>query len=209
MSATFAALSAQVLVLPGWQGSGPGHWQSRWDALTPAQHNLAFERVEQHDWMQPLRGDWTARLEEVVLGCLKARPEAPIVFAAHSLGCHLVAHWAATSPTLARQSGCVAGALLVAPPDPFQPDFPPQLHSWTPPTLGRLPFASTLVASSNDPFDRAGAAGRLAEHWGSARVALGACGHINAESGLGDWPSGLQLLQALAPLQPAKTLQKA
>ena len=39
-----------VLTLPGWQGSGPEHWQSRWEALH------GFIRVEQHDWMRPLRG---------------------------------------------------------------------------------------------------------------------------------------------------------
>ena len=42
---------AQVLILPGWQNSGPAHWQSRWEEL------YGFTRVQQHDWMQPLRGD--------------------------------------------------------------------------------------------------------------------------------------------------------
>ncbi|MBA4060613.1 MAG: alpha/beta hydrolase, partial [Verminephrobacter sp.] len=46
-----------TLLLPGWQNSGPDHWQSRWEALH------GYHRVEQHDWMRPLRGDWSARLE--------------------------------------------------------------------------------------------------------------------------------------------------
>ena len=49
-----------TLLLPGWQNSGPDHWQSRWEALH------GYHRVEQHDWMRPLRGDWSARLEETV-----------------------------------------------------------------------------------------------------------------------------------------------
>ena len=43
--------SPQVLLLPGWQNSGPAHWQSLWQA------RYGYLRVEQHDWMQPLRGD--------------------------------------------------------------------------------------------------------------------------------------------------------
>ena len=72
-----------VLILPGWQNSGPLHWQSRWEAAH------GFQRVEQHDWLRPLRGDWTARLEEVLLGL-----NEPAVLVAHSLGCLLVAAWA-------------------------------------------------------------------------------------------------------------------
>ena len=51
---------SQVLILPGWQNSGASHWQSRWEAL----HGYA--RVQQHDWMRPLRGDWIARLEIIL-----------------------------------------------------------------------------------------------------------------------------------------------
>ena len=59
---------SHVLVLPGWQSSGPTHWQSRWERLHGDQ------RVEQHDWMTPLRGDWITRLEEVVVAS-----DAPVV----------------------------------------------------------------------------------------------------------------------------------
>ena len=83
--------TSQVLVLPGWQSSGPDHWQSRWEA----EHG--YERVQQHDWMRPLRGDWVARLEDVLLerSAASVRPGGPaFVLAAHSLGCSLVAAWA-------------------------------------------------------------------------------------------------------------------
>ena len=98
---------ARVLLLPGWQNSGPQHWQSRWEAL------YGDVRVEQHDWMHPLRGDWVMRLEEVV----QAQP-AEVILVAHSMGCHLVAAWAAQT----RLSHRVRGALLVAPGDPQQPE---------------------------------------------------------------------------------------
>jgi predicted alpha/beta hydrolase family esterase len=51
----------RVLILPGWQDSGPDHWQSHW------QRQHGYTRVEQHDWQRPLRGDWTARLQDVLL----------------------------------------------------------------------------------------------------------------------------------------------
>ena len=45
------APTTPVLLLPGWQGSGPDHWQSRWEQLH------GHLRVEQHDWQRPLRGE--------------------------------------------------------------------------------------------------------------------------------------------------------
>ena len=50
-----------VLILPGWQGSGPDHWQMHW----VRQHGGVL--VEQDDWMRPRRGDWLARLDEMVI----------------------------------------------------------------------------------------------------------------------------------------------
>lgn len=176
-----------VLLLPGWLDSGPGHWQTLWE------QRFGWQRVQQADWAQPLRGDWMARLEEVVL----AQPQ-PVLLAAHSLGCHLVAAWAAHSRHTAR----VQGALLVAPPDVTRPDFPPALHTWHPPVLQRLPFASTLVYSEDDPYGSADANRALAAAWGATAHAVGARGHVNADSGLAGWPQGLAWLGALAGGHP-------
>jgi uncharacterized protein len=174
---------ARVFLLPGWQNSGPGHWQSRWQALH------GFQRVDQDDWLWPRRGDWMARLEDTLLA-----DDRPALLVAHSLGCHLVAAWAAHS----RHTPRVAGALLVAPPDLERADQPPQVQTWAPMRRQALPFASTLVLSADDPFCSAGCGLQLAADWGSEIVSLGAAGHINADSGLGDWPEGIGLLRALA-----------
>ncbi len=174
----------RVLVLPGWQDSGPGHWQSRWEQLH------GFERVPQTDWLWPRRGDWMAQLEEAVL----ADPR-PVALAAHSLGCHLAAAWASHS----QQRGRVVAALLVAPPDLDRSDLPPQLFNWRPPVRQALPFCATLVYSDDDPFASTEASQRLAADWAVPTWALGPRGHINAESGLGDWPEGVQRLKALLP----------
>lgn len=180
--------ASDVLLLPGWQNSGPGHWQTLWEQ----QHG--FVRVDQHDWMRPLRGDWNARLEEVLL----AQP-APVVLVAHSLGCALVAAWAAHS----RQTARVRAALLVAPPELERDDLRVMLPGWAPMARQRLPFPSVLVASSNDPFGSLSHAQGLAQAWGSRLVDAGPRGHLNAESGLGDWPEGLALLQSLPQSLPS------
>ncbi len=174
--------SPRVLILPGWQNSGPHHWQSRWEAAH------GYTRVEQHDWAWPLRGDWITRLEDVVTAA-----EGPVVLVAHSLGCILAAAWASLSQSAHR----VQGALLVAPGDIEQPDAPPALRNWSPIPLQRLPFSSVLVASRNDPYCRFERAQHLAQAWGARLVDVGDAGHINGPSGLGDWPAGHAHLQAL------------
>ncbi len=174
---------ARVLLLPGWQNSGPAHWQSRWEALH------GFARLDQDDWLWPRRGDWMARLDEVLL-----QDDAPALLVAHSLGCQLVASWAEHSQHTAR----VAGALLVAPPDTEREDMPPQLHNWRPIRRGRLPFPSIAVISSDDPFGAAERSTAMAADWGSSVVIAGPRGHLNAASGLGDWPEGRELLRSLA-----------
>lgn len=177
-----------VLLLPGWLGSGPGHWQSRWEAL----HGDL--RVEQDDWQWPRRGDWMARLEEVLLGL----QGTPVLLAAHSLGCHLVAAWAAHS----RHTGDVAAALLVAPPDTEREDTPPQLHGWRPMRRQRLPFRSLVACSDDDPFCDAERAISLARDWGSGFMPQRGRGHLNAESGLGDWHEGRGWVDALMDGRP-------
>ncbi|WP_374564917.1 RBBP9/YdeN family alpha/beta hydrolase [Ideonella sp.] len=174
----------RVLLLPGWLDSGPGHWQTRWE------ERHGDTRVQQADWQWPRRGDWMARLDEVLLDDAR-----PALLAAHSLGCHLVAAWAAHS----QHTGRVRGALLVAPPDLGRADTPPQLRGWWPPVAAALPFPARVVWSDDDPFCAPPQAQWLAQAWGAPASAIGARGHINAESGLGEWPEGRAMLLALAP----------
>ncbi len=172
----------RVLLLPGWLDSDPAHWQSRWEQLH------GYQRVTQSDWLWPKRGDWMARLEEVLL-----EKDGPAVLVAHSLGCHLAAAWAAHSAHSAR----VQGALLVAPPDIERDDMPPNLRPWRPMVRRALPFAALAVTSDDDPFSGPERSARLVREWGARQIGLGAAGHINGESGLGDWPAGQALLSEL------------
>ncbi|MGV3494493.1 MAG: RBBP9/YdeN family alpha/beta hydrolase [Ramlibacter sp.] len=171
-----------VLILPGWENSGPKHWQTLWE------QRHGYRRVEQHDWMKPLRGDWVARLEDVVLSC-----DEPVVLAAHSLGCILVAAWAAASKNTHR----VKGALLVAPGDVERAEIREQLPSWSPIALQALPFPAVLVASRDDPYCAFERARLFAHAWNAQFMDCGDCGHVNADSGLASWPEGHVLLQDL------------
>ena len=176
-----------VLILPGWQNSSFDHWQSHWERA------YGYTRVEQHDWQRPLRGDWIARLEDLLLSC-----EEPAVLVAHSLGCIHVAAWAAHSKNTHR----VKAALLVAPPDTERDDLRQILPGWSPVALNVLPFKSLVFASHNDPFCSPQRARHFATGWGASFFDAGEGGHLNAESGLGSWPQAhTELLRLMALAQ--------
>lgn len=165
-----------ILIVPGLNGSGPDHWQSRWQAkLSTAR------RVEQDDWDRPRRDAWTASVIDAVAGAIR-----PAVLVAHSLGVLAVVHAAADL------SGKIAGAFLVAPPDETTLAGLPEVDAaFAPIPRAPLPFPSILIASADDPYCALAAAEDLSFAWGAAFANAGAAGHINTESGHGPWPEGL------------------
>ncbi|WP_322415116.1 RBBP9/YdeN family alpha/beta hydrolase [Mesorhizobium huakuii] len=169
------------IVLPGSGGSGPAHWQSRWEGADPA-----MRRFRPSSWDLPDFTDWLAALEAAVI----AAPEPPVLVA-HSLSCLLIAHWQRISQRP------VKAALLVAVPDPASAVFPEYGMAFARIPEGKLRFASLVVTSTNDPYGSAEYAQARATQWGSRLAVIGPFGHINAESGLGNWPEGLALLEGL------------
>jgi uncharacterized protein len=174
------AVSTPVLILPGIGGSGPGHWQTEWERLDPE-----YRRIQMPDWDAPELEAWLSRIDEAV----RAAPSAPLVVA-HSLGCLALAHWAS-------RGGRLRAALLVAVPDPRGPEFPDAAQSFDPVPLAPLGFPSRVAASRNDPYGSFSFAQRCATAWQSELCDVGALGHINAESGLGEWREGLRFLDGL------------
>ena len=174
-----------VFVLPGLAGSGPDHWQTRWERCYPR-----HVRVEQRDWDHPDLESWLAALAVAIDGAPAG--ERPVLVA-HSLGCALVAHAAQRWPSLP-----VRASLLVAPADVDSPAHtPPETRGFSPLPLARLPWPATVVASQNDPFVTIQRARGFAEAWGATFVDVGMFGHINALSDLGDWDVGRRYLDAL------------
>jgi predicted alpha/beta hydrolase family esterase len=105
----------RILIVPGLNGSGPGHWQTIWET------KFGCERVNQSDWENPDLTEWVDTLNAVVT----ASSERTILVA-HSLGCLTVAHWAQAYPG---NTGRIRCALLVAPPDvELSPDMPERLR---------------------------------------------------------------------------------
>jgi uncharacterized protein len=172
-----------ILLLPGLWNSGPEHWQSHWE-----RERTDCRRVVQANWQTPRCSDWVSTLEAAV-----AAEAKPVLLAAHSLGCALVAHWAGRSRQLVK----VRGALLVAPSDVEAPSYPSGTTGFVPMPLKTLPFPSIVVMSSDDQYVSPGRARQFARAWGSRLVDVGPRGHINSSSGLGAWPQGLALLEEL------------
>jgi predicted alpha/beta hydrolase family esterase len=168
---------ADILFVPGLGGSGPDHWQTRWEAkLSTAR------RVEQADWERPDSVTWPARIAEA-----PAAASRPVILVAHSIGVIALVQAAPQMPP-----GLVRGAFLVAPADAEAPDVQPDvLKSFAPIPRDPLPFPSLLVASRTDPYCTYERAEDLAYAWGSAIVDAGEAGHLNPQSGFGPWPEGL------------------
>ena len=168
---------ADILIIPGWSGSGPDHWQSRWESrLKTAQ------RVEQADWYKPSRHVWAERIVAAVRAATR-----PVVLVAHSAGVSAVAHAAEHL-----HPGEVTGAFLVAPPsERAKRAIPGMGADFIEHRREKLPFPSVLIASATDPYCTQDEAKELAEAWGAEFVDAGDSGHLNSESGHGPWPDGL------------------
>jgi hypothetical protein len=168
-------------ILPGLNNSGPQHWQTRWEVL------YGFTRIHQRDWDKPDKDDWVHTINEVIAPF----PPERVVLIAHSLACCAIAHWAD------RYAPYIKGALLVAPSDVEGPNYPPGTTGFTPMPLSPLLFPSIVVASDDDRYVSLVRAAWFAGKWGSNFIDIGNKGHINADSGLGDWPEGYDILKTL------------
>jgi uncharacterized protein len=176
------SVDTPVLVLPGHGNSGPQHWQTLWELRHPQ-----WQRVILGNWDSPVCENWVRALEVAVEAC-----PSPPVLVAHSLACLLVTHWAHRSALVPK------GAFLVAVPDPQSPNFPATARGFVPVPMTPLAFRSLVVVSANDSFGSLAHAKHCAIAWGSAFVDIGRAGHINADSGYGEWEEGYALFQKLA-----------
>lgn len=181
-----------IVIVHGYDGSGPGHWQ-RWLADEIGARGAAVVFPELPDPAAPQKDVWVTALADVV-----ARASGPVTFVCHSLGCWAVDHLLAE-----RGARGVRAALLVAPPAPdllFE-----AVQSFLPPPRRRAAWASlaarTLVVGSDDD-DYASAADFAATAAALAvpcRIVPGA-GHINVAAGYGPWPFALEWLASVGAL---------
>ncbi len=169
-------------IIPGYQGSGPDHWQTWIQGKEPN-----FTRIEQRDWNEPNLEEWAENIDQAIA----SYDPQNVVLVAHSLGCLTVAQW------VKRYNRQIKAALLVAPPDAdlIRSKINENLLAETP--THNIPFKTTLVASTNDPWISIEKAKAYAQFWGSEFVIIGDAGHINNLSGYGEWEQGYEILKKL------------
>ncbi|MFD7631689.1 RBBP9/YdeN family alpha/beta hydrolase [Streptomyces sp. NPDC059851] len=174
------------VIIPGIDGSDDRHWQSLWEK----RWGPSAIRIAPASWSRPDLPDWVAAIQAAYE--IASLRDDQVALVAHSLGCWAAAHW------LEQTRPDTVAAFLVAPPDPQGPAFP---RGAAPTFLGLsarpLPCPSLTVASDDDPYCDPKTSVSFAQEWQAQGHLVEGHGHINSDSGLGDWQAGLELLRRL------------
>ncbi|MEU1369122.1 alpha/beta fold hydrolase [Streptomyces sp. NPDC005803] len=174
------------VIIPGIDGSDEWHWQSLWEK----RWGSSAVRIAPASWRRPDLPDWVAAIQAAHETA--SRRDNQVALVAHSLGCWAAAHW------LEKARPEAVAAFLVAPPNPQGPAFPREAASTFLGLSARpLPCPSLMVASNDDPYCEPTTSASFAHEWQAQGHLIGSYGHINSASGLGDWPTGLELLRML------------
>ena len=173
------------MVIPGWQGSGDGHWQT-WleEQLQAAGRDTRRPAFADLDNPDPL--DWLGAL----LMTLVDLPDDGFDVVAHSLGAVLWLHHVVASNDSPRP----ARVALVAPPSPRTTV--PEIAAFFPPPLDvdavrHAADGTVLIAGDDDPYLPEGIAAAYGLPLKIATTVVPGGGHINVESGYGEWPAML------------------
>jgi uncharacterized protein len=169
-------------IIPGLGNSGPQHWQTYFEQQVPN-----CKRIHQEEWDAPDCTTWITTIEKA----LANEDLSQVVLIGHSLGCSTIAFWAH------QFQHQIKGALLVAPSDIEAPAYTFPSTGFSKMPLQKINFNTIVVASSNDPWVSQERAHFFAQQWGSEFVTIGDAGHINADSGHGEWSQGLELLKKI------------
>ncbi|WP_404191927.1 RBBP9/YdeN family alpha/beta hydrolase [Streptomyces tauricus] len=174
------------VIIPGIDGSDERHWQSLWEKRWGG----SAVRIAPASWSRPELSDWFDAVQTAYESV--ARHDSQVVLVAHSLGCWTAAEW------LDRVRPTGVAAFLVAPPNTRATSFPGRAAaSFVDVTARPLPCRSLLVAGDDDPYCDPAASAAFARDWQAEPHLVENCGHINSDSGLGDWPVGQELLRTL------------
>jgi uncharacterized protein len=176
-----------TVIVPGWQGSGPGHWQ----VLLAEALRADGRQVHQPplpDADTPSLPAWLATLRAT----LASLPDAGFDVVCHSLGGVLWLHHAA-HPSATPSPARVA---LVSPPSPDRSLAPAEFQAFLPPPMDvdairKAAGGTVLVASDDDPYCPEGAAIAYGRALKLPVTVIPGAGHLNVESGYGPWPAML------------------
>ena len=177
--------SVPTVIVPGWQGSGDGHWQTWLEQQLQAAGREAH-RPSFADLDHPQLADWLTALRTT----LADLPADGYDVVAHSLGAVLWLHHVAAPGDAPR----AARVLLVAPPSPSTAI--PEIAEFFPPPMDvdavrHNADGTVLVGSNNDPYTPEGITAAYGLPLKIATTVIEDGGHLNIESGLGEWPAVL------------------
>ena len=174
---------AKYFLIPGFRGSDENHWQSFWLKSLPN-----AQLIVQDNWgANVTKDDWVSRLEAT----LQSEDLSQVILIGHSLGVATIIHWAN------QYNHKIRGALLVAPTNVDQMAQPIDANGFAPMPLNKLNFPSIIIASTNDIWIDIERAQEYSKIWGSEFENIGAQGHINSDSKLGEWEVGRKILERL------------
>ncbi|HEX4842863.1 MAG TPA: alpha/beta hydrolase [Limnobacter sp.] len=178
------------ITVPGLNGSGPDHWQTWAENQIPN-----CRRVKGIDFNKPVIAAWADAIRKDI------RSEAgSVILIAHSFGC------LASVLAVANNDIKVAGLILVAPASPQRFNAAGLVQGGDLHLTGSLMNAmptkplgvpGLLIASTNDPWMKITQARYWADQWGFCFSGLRNAGHINVDSGFGQWPALQHLVRRM------------
>lgn len=175
---------SRVLLLHGWGGSDFPHWQS-WLASELAKDYgcVNFLRLKKPD--TPTKDEWMYQLKEAL------EDFKPDVVVCHSLANILWFHLCNEEPNMPE----IKKLFLVAPPS-LKKEIK-EVNTFFPIKAPQKLYAkeALLVASTNDPYMDIDEAKELEKTLNISMEVLVDAGHINADSGFGEWEWILQQLK--------------
>lgn len=192
-------MTSDILIVPGYQGSGEAHWQTWLEQELPS-----ARRVSGIDWEQPILHNWARSITRDLDSIAR-----PTIIVAHSFGC------LATAMATSQRPQQVAGLILVAPADPnrftlfgarkdnLAPN--PGIAAHLP--NGSLNTLGLVIGSRNDPWMKLQHAYAWARRWKLAFHDAGDAGHINVDSGYGPWPMIKMITQSMDELFQERALR--
>jgi predicted alpha/beta hydrolase family esterase len=173
--------SKKLLIVPGYDNSGPEHWQTWLEKRFPGS-----VRVHQRDWLDADCNEWVERLNDEI-----NRFGDDVILVGHSCGTMATVFWGA------RYQRSISGALLVAPTDTELDNLPEGIRGFRPIPRSKLPFHSIVVGSENDPYMDFERGRQFADDWGAEYISAGNAGHINTAAGFGEWKLAEDLVSRL------------
>jgi len=202
-------MSEVFLILHGWGGNKPAHWQEHLAAkLTEAGADVRYPKMP--DPMVPDPVAWMGALH-TALGEIPG--DATLTVLAHSLGAINWMHHAAMSQDAGfeRPGPQADRVLLVAPPYVIREipplDAPPGAADFFPPPLSPTGIAAlaretVLIASDTDDYATFDQSAAYAAGLGADIQKLPDGGHISPYYGYGEWPWALDWALRRAGLPP-------